>query len=71
LTYNKHLNLKTNLNEPYSMNPDFALGIEVNLNLPTRREPFCEERAKRLQRKARPGKRPKNNYIGRKWLESE
>jgi hypothetical protein len=42
------------------MKTNFALGIEVNLNAPTGREPFCEERAKRLQRKARPaGKRPK------------
>ena len=39
---------------------NFALGIEVNLIIPTGRGPFCEERAKRLQRKARPaGKRPK------------
>jgi hypothetical protein len=41
-------------------NRTFALGIEVNLPAPTGRKPFCEARAKRLQRKARPeGKRPK------------
>ena len=38
--------------------PKFALGIEVDLPAPTGRKPFCEERTKRLQRKARPvGKR--------------
>ena len=42
------------------MKTNFALGIEVYPPDPTGRKPFCEERAKRLQRKARPaGKRPK------------
>jgi hypothetical protein len=42
------------------MKTNFALGIKENLNAPTGWEPFCEERAIRLQRKARSvGKRPK------------
>ncbi len=44
------------------MQTNFALGIEVNLSAPTGRKPFFEERAKRLQRKARPaGKHPKKH----------
>jgi hypothetical protein len=55
------------------MKTNFALGIEVNLNAPTGREPFYEEQAKRLKRtclpsfrqEARPaGKRPKKRL---KW----
>jgi hypothetical protein len=51
---------------------EFRVGIEVNLNTPTGNKPFFEERAKRLQRKARPaGKRPQNNQNDRKKLENQ
>jgi hypothetical protein len=51
---------------------NFALGIEENLTFLPGGEPFCEARAKRLQRKARPaGKRPKINEITQKLFKNQ
>ncbi|MGY3054777.1 hypothetical protein ACVWYG_002986, partial [Pedobacter sp. UYEF25] len=43
--------------------PSLALGVESqNLVSDCRGNPFCEERAKRLQRKARPSSGERPNY---------